>query len=202
MIYDEVQYTKNDWRNRNLIKTPAGLQWITIPCRQEKLCQKIYETKIFNRNWYKKHLNSFKVNYSKATAYTECEEMITSWYERAAMMKYLSEVNLFLLVSICEYLSIKTKISSSEIYKSGSGKNNRLVGICRDTRSETYLTGLSAQNYLDEKKFQNEGISIEYMSYKNYPVYNQLWPPFDHNVSIIDLIFNKGKDSCNFIKSE
>src|SRR4051812_22240537 len=80
IIYDDVQYTKNDWRNRNKIKTPNGLLWLTIPTRQLSLSQKIIDTQIADNHWNKKHLSTIKQFYSKAPFYKLYQSFIEELY--------------------------------------------------------------------------------------------------------------------------
>lgn len=171
IIYDEVQFTKNDWRNRNIIKSSNGLQWLTIACRRESIHQKISEVKVFDRKWSEKHIKALKLNYAKASCYHEMIETVSGWYESAAQKELLSEVNTMLLKDVCKFLGIRTTISQSYEFKKETGRNKRLIGICKQTAAGIYLTGSAAKEYLDEEAFNNEGITIHYMDYTRYPEY-------------------------------
>jgi hypothetical protein len=191
IIYDEVQYTKNDWRNRNKIKTPQGVQWLTIPVYQMSLGQKISETKVSNVKWASKHWQSLQTNYSKAAFFREDKPFFEHYY-RNVRTPFLSEINEGLLMMICELIGIKTRISKSADYVLTGDPTERLVSLCKQTNAELYLSGPSAKNYLQEGLFEEEGIKVEWADYHNYPQYSQLFPPFEHAVSILDLIFNVG----------
>ena len=115
VIYDEVQYTKNDWRNRNKILTPNGTNWLTIPVRVDSLNQKICETKVASNNWNKKHFNSIQFNYSKAKGYKEFKDILSDLYESTPEL--LTEINVRFIKTICNYLGIKTKIIDSRDLK-------------------------------------------------------------------------------------
>jgi hypothetical protein len=115
--------------------------------------------------------------------------------------KYLSEINIRFIHSINEFLNIKTNISNVSDYNIGIGKSERLVELCKKLGANEYISGYSAIDYLDTGLFMEEGIKVTWMNYSGYPVYNQLWPPFNHNVSIIDLVFAKGPDSSGYFKS-
>ncbi len=201
IIYDEMQYTKNDWRNRNKIKTTNGLIWLTIPVKIEKLNQKINETKIADNKWYIKHKNSLQTNYGKATKFKECKDFIFNIYEQASRLDYISEINYTFLNEINKFLKISTKISFSTDYNIGDGKTERLINICKQSNSNIYLSGPSAKNYIDEALFTKNNINLEWFDYIGYKEYEQLHPPFEHGVSILDLIFNTGEDAYKYLKS-
>ena len=201
IIYDEMQYTKNDWRNRNKIKTTNGLIWLTIPVKIEKLNQKINETKIADNKWHIKHKNSLQTNYGKATKFKECKDFIFNIYEQASRLDYISEINYTFLNEINKFLKISTKISFSTDYNIGDGKTERLINICKQSNSNIYLSGPSAKNYIDEALFTKNNINLEWFDYIGYKEYEQLHPPFEHGVSILDLIFNTGEDAYKYLKS-
>ncbi len=201
VIYDEMQYTKNDWRNRNKIKTTNGLIWLTIPVKIEKLNQKINETKIADNKWYIKHKNSLQTNYGKATKFKECKDFIFNIYEQASRLDYISEINYTFLNEINKFLKISTKISFSTDYNIGDGKTERLINICKQSNSNIYLSGPSAKNYIDEALFTKNNINLEWFDYIGYKEYEQLHPPFEHGVSILDLIFNTGEDAYKYLKN-
>jgi len=201
ILYDDVQYTKRDWRNRNKIKTPSGLMWLTIPVEVKgKFFQKINETVISDPHWYKKHWKSIAYNYSNARYFSEYREIFEDLY-LSCNEKYLSRVNYRFLSAICRLLGIDTKLCWSTDYDLSGGKTERLVSLCKQAEATEYLSGPAAKDYIDEELFRNEGMVIRYMDYSGYPEYNQLFPPFEHHVSIIDLIFNEGPDAAKYMKS-
>lgn len=200
IFYDEVQFTKNDWRNRNKIKTALGIQWVTIPVLHKNLSQKIKDTEIANTNWNRKHWNAISMSYSKAKYFMDYKKLFEELYE-SLQTKYLSEVNYIFINQICKILGIKTKLSWSSDYKLIGGKTERLVSLCKQAEASFYFTGPSAKDYLDEELFKQEGIKIEYMDYSNYPEYSQLYGSFVHEVSVIDLIFNEGHNAASYLKS-
>jgi hypothetical protein len=198
VIYDEVQYTKNDWRNRNLISTANGLQWITIPVRQERLEQSIFETKIFSDNWQKKHISTLIGNYSKAEHFKTYKDQIFSLYENQSDM--ISEVNVSFIKGLCKILGINTKIIDSRELNLQGDRNIRLVQACKTIGATTYISGPAAKSYLDIDLFNREGIEVDWMDYAGYKIYRQLYQPFQHGVTILDLLFNMGPDSKYFLK--
>ncbi|HOK39239.1 MAG TPA: WbqC family protein [Bacteroidales bacterium] len=200
VLYDDMQYTKNDWRNRNKIKTIRGAEWITIPVHQEKLQQRIKDTKISFKDWNKKHLKTLMTNYSKAKYYKEYKDFFEGLYLNCKE-EFLSEINYKFIVAINNILGIKTKIRWSSEFELIDGKTERLLHICKQCNADVYISGPAAKNYFDEELAKKECIQVEWMDYNGYPEYNQLFPPFEHGVSIIDLIFNEGPNAKNFMKS-
>lgn len=200
ILYDEVQFTKRDWRNRNKIKTPQGLCWLTIPViTKNNFHQKISQTKIDGHTWKRKHWNSIRLNYKKAKYFEEISDMLHEFFH-STNLETLSETNSTLLALICKYLDIKTKITSCTEFALSDERNGRLISICEQTGADTYLSGCSAKEYIDIKSFTDSGIKVEWIDYEGYPEYNQLWGAFMHEVTIIDLLFNCGKESPLFMK--
>lgn len=200
IVYDEMQYTKNDWRNRNKVKSKNGIEWLTIPVKVDSISQKIDETKVFDKKWFKKHQATLQTNYAKANCFNEIKNFIFGLYEEAESKEKLSEINQIFIKGICDFLDIKTKISLSTDYNLIEGKTERLVDLCKQTNATNYLSGPSARDYIDESLFKEKNIILEWMDYAGYKEYNQLNPPFEHGVSILDLIFNEGKNARNFLK--
>ena len=203
VLYDDMQYTKRDWRNRNQIKTPNGLLWLSIPVQVKgKFFQKIKDTKISEKKWAHEHLKSIQYNYAKAKAYKENIDFISDIYSKASQLEYLSEINYLFLIQICDYLGIKTVIKfSSEYPFKSEDKNERLIEICKLAGATDYYSGPAAKDYMDVSLFEKEGIEIHWYDYSGYPEYEQLYPPFVHAVSIIDLILNIGKESNKYLKN-
>lgn len=200
IIYDEVQYTKNDWRNRNKIKTANGAIWLTIPVQQQKLSQTILETQVHNNDWRKKHWNSISMAYSKAAFFKQYKPIFEEIYLHNKE-QLLSKINIQFFMLINEILGINTKLIWSYELELIEGKTERLIDLCKKVNATEYLSGPAAKNYLDTDLFKNANIKITWMDYNDYPTYHQLYTPFTHEVSILDLIFNEGPNAKNFMKS-
>ena len=200
ILYDEVQYTKNDWRNRNKIKTSQGVQWLTIPVRRENLEQKIEDIKITDKKWNVKHWRSLTQNYSKAKYFKEYKDIFEELYLNSNE-EHLSQINYKFIVVICKILDIKTKIRHSTEFNLIDGQTERLLGICKDCNTDVYISGPAAKDYFDEALAKKENIKVEWMNYSNYPEYQQVFEPFEHGVTILDLIFNEGENATKFMKS-
>jgi transposase len=198
VIYDEVQFTKNDWRNRNLIKTQKRLEWLSIPVRQENLHQKIFEIEILQGNWFKKHKSTLQTNYGKAPYFKKYKDIFFEIYDFPTTN--LSEINRLFIEKICVILAIETKIIDSRELNLQGDKVERLIDACKKLKATKYLSGPAAKNYINEDLFNENNIELEWMDYSNYKEYNQLYPPFEHGVSILDLIFNEGPSARSFLK--
>ncbi|MFY9074605.1 WbqC family protein [Malaciobacter mytili] len=200
IFYDEVQYTKNDWRNRNKIKTSKGVQWLTIPVRQKSLDQKIKDTKITDKKWNIKHWRTISQNYVKSKYFKEYKDTFEELY-LTCDEEYLSQINYKFITAINEIIGITTRIRWASEFDLLEGQTEKLIGICKDCNANIYLSGPSAKNYFNEKLAKEENIEIEWMDYCGYPEYEQLHSPFEHGVTILDLIFNKGPNLYKFMKS-
>ena len=204
IFYDEVQYTRRDWRNRNYIKTARGLAWLTIPVvQQERQTQRINETIIADRNWAMKHWRTLAQTYARAANFNVYKSLFEDLYA-SLKTTYLSEINYEFICRICQVLGIQTKLTWSTDYSvvAGLGKTERLVHLVQAAGGTEYLTGPAARNYLEEDQFATADIKLSWMDYQNYPTYQQLHsPPFEHGVSIIDLLFNEGVHAPTFLKT-
>ena len=197
ILYDEMQFTKNDWRNRNMIKTPQGTQWLSIPVGQD-IRRRICDVPLPGGNWRKKHWKTLAQNYARAPFFAETAAWLEPLYnERHAT---LSELNRRFIEKICGVLGIASRIGDSAEYTLGTGKTERLVNLCLQAGASEYLSGMAAKQYLDERLFAEQGIAVSWMSYQGYPEYPQLWGAFVHQVSILDLLFNCGKEAPRFMR--
>lgn len=198
-LLDSVQYTKNDWRNRNIIKTEKGLLWITIPVFHRSLSQKISEITTVNNAWRVKHWKSIQQNYSRSAYFKKYKEIFQELY-LGSTETLLSKINHDFITMICSILGIRTKIVMIT-EDNADDRNQRLINISKHSDADMYISGPAARQYLDESSFEKEGIIVEYMDYSSYPEYRQLYGKFEHKVSIVDLIFAEGKNAYRFMKS-
>ena len=200
IIYDDMQYTKRDWRNRNKIKTPQGLKWLTVPVKVKgKYYQTIREAEIDGMDWAKSHWKSISQNYKRAAYFEEIAKIFEPLYTRT-IYTHLSILNRIFIETVCNYLGIDTKISNSWEYILIKGKTERLVDLCIQAGGTEYISGPSAKGYIDEAVFSDAGIKINWFEYSGYPEYPQLWGDIEHGVSILDLLFNCGKEASRFMK--
>jgi hypothetical protein len=200
-LLDCVQYTRRDWRNRNRIKTPQGPRWLSIPVEVSgKYDQTIRETRLADKSWARKHWSALKHNYAKAAYFPEYEARFEELY-LGSRETSLSEVNFRFLSAVCELLGIRTRLTWAETFQGTLGKTERLVSLCRQVGATEYVSGPSARDYLEESLFREAGIGLSFVDYDGYPEYRQLFPPFEHRVSVLDLIFNEGPDAPRYLKT-
>ncbi len=196
---DNVQYRKNEWQNRNRIKTAQNWQWLTVPVRY-RFPQKINEVEINNSvNWKKKHLQALITNYSKAPYFkdyiTPLEDLFTKDWE------LLSEFNIGLLERLREFLNLHDKPAipaSSMVLR--DDPTERLIDICKAVGADTYLAGQDGRTYMDLERFRANGITVITQEFK-HPVYPQLYDEFQSHMSIVDLLFNCGPESIKIIEA-
>jgi WbqC-like protein len=200
ILYDDMQYTRRDWRNRNQIKTPQGVQWLTVPVKVKgRYFQTIRETEIDGAEWQVAHWKAIALNYRRALLFDEVAAVFEPLYLQHSYA-HLSVLNRTFIDSICRYLGIDTKISNSWDYVLSDGKTERLADICAQAGGTEYISGPSAKGYIEERVFAERGIKLSWFDYADYPEYPQLWGEFTHNVSILDLLFNCGKESTHYMR--
>jgi hypothetical protein len=193
VFHDDIQYTKQDWRNRNRIKTAGGLAWLTVPVRKETTHGVIDEVLIDNtRDWGSRHWRQIEANYQRAPHFplyaAFLEDALSRRWER------LSQLNQYLTAAVCRFLEIETPLIDSRGLGLRGRKTDRLVDLCLALDGDRYLSGPSARNYIEPEKFSSAGIALEYMTYR-YAPYPQQFAPFVEGASIVDLLFNCGPDS-------
>lgn len=198
ILYDDVQFTKRDWRNRNRIKTHQGVQWLTVPVGQN-IRRRIRDVELPNNGWQVKHWKTLLNNYRYSSHFQEVATVLEPLYTET-QYTHLSELNRKLIDVVCNYLGITTRISNSWDYNLIEGQTSRLVDLCMQAKATEYVSGPSAKSYIDEKLFTEQGITLSWFDYNGYPEYPQIWGDFIHEVSIFDLLFNCGKSAPLYMK--
>lgn len=202
IFYDDVQYDRRGWRNRNRIKTPAGAQWLSIPvlskaAQIEKTPINRIEIDETNLNWREKHFKTLRQNYRKAPFFERYEKLLIDFYQRAD--RFLADFTIATTIRLARELGItRTKFRRSSEFKVEGAKTDRLLDILQIVGATRYISGARARNYIEPEKFSAANIELEFMSY-DYPDYEQLYPPFDQHVSILDLLLMTGDSAPEFI---
>lgn len=199
VLLDDVQFAKNSFINRNKIKTPQGVHWLTLPVLQKgKSLQKINEVEIHNPKYvFNKILKTTQSSYAKAPFFQEIQDLLCSTLIDSSNICSLNEK---LILAIVEYLNIECNIVlSSNLSITETCPTKRLVNICKTLNANTYLAGFGSVKYQDNLIFYENGIKTELYNFK-HPIYNQLWGTFTPNLSIVDLLFNHGKNSHIYLK--
>jgi hypothetical protein len=201
ILYDDVQYTRSDWRNRNLIKTQNGLKWLTIPVRLKgRFGQRICDTETTDSRWRKIHWSSLQQSYARSPYFRELAGRFEELYlGRDETM--LSEINRAFIELVCELLGIRTRISWCMEYQVSEDRQQRLVDLCAATGGTEYLSGPAARAYIDPQVFKQAGIALTWIDYQGYPEYSQLHGTFEHGVTVLDLLFNTGPNARRYMKS-
>jgi len=201
VIYDTVSYDRGGWRNRNRIKTQQGIQWLTVPVIVNGF-PLIRDVKIDNHdNWAVKHLKSIKQNYSRAPYFKDYIGIFEEVYSKS--WEYLIDIDMAFIMKIRECLGNGTTIEFASNLKIEGERTQRLVDMCLKLGATEFLEGHAGKGYLQgegEQLFKEKGINLVYQDYK-HPVYPQLYGEFVSHLSVIDLLFNCGKESLNIIRS-
>jgi hypothetical protein len=201
ILYDDRQYTRRDWRNRNRIKTPAGPRWLTIPVRVKgRYHQRIDETEVSDHGWATDHWRTLRQHYGSAPYFGDYGPSLEELYLGTTETR-LSAINRRFLEAISALLGIRTPLVASSEYDVAGDRTERLVALCEAAGARRYLSGPSAREYLDEGLFGQAGIEVRYYEYSGYPEYPQLHPPFVHEVTILDLLLNTGAQASTYMKS-
>lgn len=200
VLLDDVQFTRRDWRNRNLIKSRYGLKWLTIPVDVKgNYYVKIKDVCSVGTAWRKDHWSQITEAYRSSPYF----QLWSSYFEELYLGSDevgLSKINFNFIKLINSILKIETPIHWSMNYDSPMEKTERLIHICECLHASEYVTGPSAKDYLNVEQFHKRGIQVVWADYSNFPPYNQPNSPFEHSVSIIDLLFNEGPNALQFLK--
>jgi hypothetical protein len=200
VIYDDVLYSRGSWRNRNQIKTSNGLKWLTVPVQSDAHHFAIDQIRIASplKPWQPEHERQLVQFLGKAPYFADAFSL---WQEALEHSNgFLSQLNQSIIVSVCQYLCIQTKILQSRDFNLHGAKTERLIELLTKLNATCYVSGPAARGYLDESMFLQKGIRLEYKSY-DYKPYPQLWGEFQGAVSILDLIANCGHEAKNYLQS-
>jgi len=205
VFYDDVAFTRESWRNRNRIKTKDGVQWLTVPCgppRGRRIC----DVELADPRWQRRHWSAIAHAYARAAHF----EAHRPWFEDAYLARRwtsLSELNQTLVRRIArELLGIRTRLADVRELDPPPDltREDRWVAVLERLGADRFLIGPTARTYLTrdkEREIAERGIELVWMDYSGYPEYRQLFPPFEHAVSIVDLIFNEGPAARGFLKN-
>ena len=202
IFYDDVQYDKHGWRNRNQIKTAQGKQWLTIPVHSKGVTEgiPIKDVKIdWSKPWAKNHLKALKISYNKTPHFADYSAWLDVIFARRD--EFLADFTIALTIELTRKLGFDHTrfMRSSEIPGVDGQKTARLIQILKHVGATHYISGPSARDYIEDEQFDAAGITLEYMEYA-YPEYPQLYPPFDPYVTVLDLMFMVGGDARKYIE--
>lgn len=198
VLLDKVQFKKNEWQNRNKIKGPNGWQWFTVPVTYS-FGDKIKEVHFADDKWKTKHLKTLRSNYSRAKHFKEVFAIVEDIYSNS--YSDLADLNTEIIVRFCGYLGISTYVCRNPLIDEFDDPDDRIIAIMNHFRDSDYLAGSGGKEYMDMKKYADAKIKINIHRFQ-YKQYTQLFGEFIPNLSILDLMFNHGKDSLSIIRSE
>jgi hypothetical protein len=196
VFYDDVQYTVNDWRNRNRVKTPNGVVWITIPIGNQN-DRRICDVEIRDRAWARKHWLTIEQSYQRAPHFDRLAPFLREVY--AHDWRSLSELNHATIKVIAQMLGITTKFRDSREFALQSSKSDRLLSLLQQLGADEYVSGPAAKAYLDVEACTRAGITVTWKDYSGYPEYPQLHGAFVPDVSIVDTLMCCGADASHYI---
>lgn len=199
IFHDDLQYTKNDWRNRNRIKTPQGTLWLTIPVGtdEHRLIEDV--SMPLDRSWAKKHLAAIRANYTHAPYYKKYLPFLEYVYLEQQWER-LIDLDRYMIETIShEFLGMKTKFAESHDFAFTGSKHEKLLTMLQSANATTYVSGPAAKDYIVAKDYEQNGIKLVWKDYSGYPEYPQQYGAFEHAVSILDLLLNTGDDAPYFI---
>ena len=202
VFFDDVQYDKRGWRNRNRIKTQNGPVWLTIPAnakgsQTDNILIKDVPV-VYDEDWAKKHWRSLQLNYGKAPFFKQYAPLVESFYQQRPVM--LADFTISTSITLSETLGLRNKtfLRSSELEGVEGQKTDRLLSVLKKVCATHYISGPSAKDYIENDKFEAAGITLEYIDYR-YEEYPQLHPPYDPQVSVLDLLFMTGPEAGKHI---
>jgi hypothetical protein len=200
ILLDDVQFTRRDWRNRNRIKTKDGPAWLSIPVHSKgRSRQPINEVTVSDAGWARRHWQTLRASYGRAPFFADYAALFEPLY-RQPVSDRLSLINHAFITAVCGALGIGTRIRWSTDYRPRAGRNERLIDLCAQAGADEYLTGPRAGAYLDLEAFAQAGVAVRVADYSGYPPYDQPYPPFEHAVSILDLLFSVGPSATRYLK--
>lgn len=198
VLLDNVQFKKNEWQNRNRIKTAQGWQWLTVPVSY-KFPQLLCEVPINNRErWQHRHRQSLLSSYRKAP----CWDMLESFCDELCSGKWqtIAELNIFTVRKLCELLGIQTPIHvASDLGNLPDDPDERLIALTKHFGASVYLAGDGGRDYMDMDKYAGHGIEVVFQNFV-HPRYRQLFGAFEPNMSVVDLLYNCGEKSIEILR--
>lgn len=195
VFYDDLQYTKNDWRNRNRIKTTHGTRWLTIPVGKSER-RRICDVELPGDDWQRVHWRRLEEAYRQAPHFAMYRQWLEDIYLRRRWTT-LAALNQALIVEIArDLLGIRTAFADSRTFTLTRSKGERVIELLQKVGAVEYVSGPAARVYLDEAACRQAGVTVTWKDYGGYPAYHQVHPPFDPQVSILDLLFHTGPDAA------
>lgn len=198
IFHDDLQYTKNDWRNRNRIVTEGGTKWISVPVGTDEH-RLILDVKMTDAGWQKKHFDMLRASYRKAPFFEKYRPFLEHVYLETKW-DYLYELDRYLIETISrEHLGISTRFADSRDFHFCGVKHEKLLTMLQSAGATTYVSGPAAKDYIRSDDYEKAGIELIWKDYAGYPEYLQQFGAHDYAVSILDLLMNTGDEAPYYI---
>ena len=193
VLLDNVQFTRRDWRSRNMIKTPSGVQWLTVPvCAPAGRMTSVSEAEISDEGWAKSHLRAVELSYRRTSHFEQVFGVLEECLYQGDTL--LSNLNERILRTLFEFMNIDVEIQVARGPVMEVDPSERILDLVQRAGGARYISGPAARSYLDTSIFAGAEVEVDFIDYPSYPEYQQLWPPFRHDVSIVDVLFHLGHD--------
>jgi hypothetical protein len=200
VLLDTIQFKKNEWQNRNKIKTVQGWQWLTVPVSY-RFPEKIYEVGIHKKSrWQDKHRRTLHTNYARSLYYNDIMAVLGHFFSKE--WDRIGLLNIFIVKELARVLGITTPIYvASELGDFPDDPDERLIAMTKYFKGTTYLAGIGANAYMKREKYDKAGVRVEVQAFQ-HPVYPQLFGKFEPFMSVLDLLFNCGPDSLSILRRD
>ena len=193
VLLDNVQFTRRDWRSRNMIKTSHGVQWLSVPVRTPNGRRtSVSEAEISDAGWAKSHLRAIKLSYGRTPHFAEVFELLLEILDAREVL--LSHLNERVLRGLLQFMGIDVQVRTTRGPIQEVNPSGRILNLVQGYGGTRYLSAPAARSYLDVERFADAGIIVDFLDYPDYPEYAQVWPPFRHDVSIVDVLFHLGSN--------
>lgn len=198
VFYDDVQYTTGDWRNRNRIKAPAGPAWLSVPVGKG-IDRRNCDVEIRDQSWARRHWDRLRQSYEETPGFASLRPFLEDLY-LARSWTHLSALNQHIIRHLGhEVFGLPVTFRDSREFTLTGDRQERLIDLLSQLGATEYISGPSAKTYIDPEVFARAGITLHWMDYSGYPEYPQVFPPFRHDVSVLDLLFHTGSRASEFI---
>lgn len=193
VLLDNVQFTRRDWRSRNLIKAPQGVHWLTVPVRTPHGRRtSVSEAEISDASWAASHLRAIELSYRRTPHFEKAFELLVNLLDENETL--LSNLNERVLRGLLKFMDLDVVVRASRGPVEPVDASQRILDLVLQFGGTRYISAPAARDYLDLDRFSDAQILVDFFDYPDYPDYHQAWPPFRHDVSVIDVLFHLGPD--------
>ena len=203
IILDDVQFSKQSWQQRNRLRTPQGLDYLSVSVKSAgRSHQLINEVELANEALVEKLLRTIQANYARAPFFREYFSGLCAAMRDGASTGKLAELNIAVIRWIMQTLGIGLPLIRSSELESYGDRGEYVAALCEEVGATRYLSPAGAEDYLveDRAAFDQRGIQVALHVYE-HPEYRQCFKPFEPYASVLDLIFNTGSQALAILRS-